>query len=69
MWIAGPCVIESHDLTLRIADTHSPELLAAMARLRAARSETAALSRELLPNIYLSGSIWGNAGGADVAHV
>src|SRR3954454_11077246 len=21
MWIAGPCVIESHDLTLRIAET------------------------------------------------
>src|SRR5215475_5455976 len=21
LWIAGPCVIESHDLTLRIADT------------------------------------------------
>ncbi len=21
MWILGPCVIESHDLTLRIADT------------------------------------------------
>src|SRR3954471_17685186 len=21
VWIAGPCVIESHDLTLRIADT------------------------------------------------
>ena len=24
VWIAGPCVIESHDLTLRIADTLRP---------------------------------------------
>ncbi len=53
---------------LRIAEEHSPELVAALARLRAQTSETSALTRELLPNIYFSGSLWGNAGGGQAAN-
>lgn len=56
------------DEALRIADANSPEVVAALARLRAERAETSAATRELLPNVYFSGSIWGNAGGAAVAN-
>jgi outer membrane protein TolC len=52
------------DEALRIAEAHSPEILAALARLHADESMTRAISRELLPNLYLSGTIWGSAGGA-----
>jgi outer membrane protein TolC len=54
---------------LRIAEEHSPEVLAALARLRAQESETSSLTRELLPNTYLAASVWGNAGGAPVNNV
>lgn len=56
------------DEALRIADEHSPELVAALARLRAEESTTTALTRELLPNIYFSGTLWGSAGGAPVSN-
>ena len=52
---------------LRLADQNSPEVMAALARLRAGAAETSALTRELLPNLYFSGSVWGNAGGGQVA--
>lgn len=54
---------------LRLADEYSPEVVAALARLRASSAETSALTRELLPNVYFSGSLWGNAGGAPVNNV
>lgn len=54
---------------IRQADEHSPEVVAALARLRAGAAETSALTRELLPNVYFSGSLWGAAGGAPVANV
>lgn len=57
------------DEALRLADEHSPEVVAALARLRASSAETSALTRELLPNVYVSGSLWGTAGGTPVANV
>lgn len=54
------------DEALRIADEHSPEVVAALARLRAEESTTSALTRELLPNLYFSGTLWGSAGGTPV---
>lgn len=53
---------------LRSAEEHSPEVMAALARLHAQEAQTSALTRELLPNLFVSGSIWGNAGGAQVAN-
>lgn len=49
---------------LHIAEQQSPEVMAALARLRAQESETSAFTRELLPNTYLAASIWGSAGGS-----
>lgn len=54
------------DEALKIADEHSPEVIAALARLRAEESTTAALTRELLPNLSFSGTLWGSAGGTPV---
>lgn len=51
---------------LQRAEEHSPELVAALYRVRAEESRTTALAREVLPNLYFSGTLWGNAGGTQV---
>jgi outer membrane protein TolC len=53
---------------LRIAEEHSPEVMAALARLHAQQSETSVLTRELLPTTYVAATVWGSAGGGQGAN-
>jgi outer membrane protein TolC len=48
---------------LHLAEEHSPELMAALGRLHARTAESSALTRELLPNVYFAGTLFGSAGG------
>lgn len=53
------------DEVLRSAADRDPTLLAAVARLREQEARTRAIKAELRPNLWLSGTFTGRAGGAD----
>jgi outer membrane protein len=52
------------DRSFTSATDHNPELLAALARIRAQEQQTRAIRAELRPNLFVTGAISGNAGGA-----
>jgi outer membrane protein TolC len=52
------------DAALEAAAHRSPELLAARARVRATEGQARAVEAETHPNLFVSGAISGNAGGA-----
>ena len=49
---------------MRTAAQRNPEIVAAMARLDSQRAAVSAVTRELLPNVFASGTLSGRAGGA-----
>ena len=60
----SPRDLPTLDAALNGGVAHSPDLLAAVARIRAQEQQTRAVASELRPNLYASGAISGNAGGA-----
>jgi outer membrane protein len=59
-----PPDLPSLDRSFASAAEHNPELLAALARVRAQEQQTRAIRAELRPNLFVTGAISGNAGGA-----
>jgi outer membrane protein TolC len=60
----APRDVPTLDGLMGVGLARNPDLLAAVARIRAQEQETRAVGAELRPNLYLTGAISGNAGGA-----
>jgi outer membrane protein len=56
--------LPSLDVALARAEERNPDLAAALSKLRAQRQETRAIAATERPNLYASGALSGNAGGA-----
>lgn len=61
---ATPADVPPLPAALAAALSHNPELLAARARERVEQARTHAIETETRPNLFLSGALSGNAGGA-----
>jgi outer membrane protein len=59
-----PRELPSLDAAFVAATAHNPELRAALARIRAQEQETRAIATAVRPNLFLTGALSGNAGGA-----
>jgi outer membrane protein TolC len=59
-----PRDLPSLDRAFALALDHNPDLRAALTRIRAEEKQTRAVGAELRPNLFLTGAISGNAGGA-----
>jgi outer membrane protein len=60
----APADLPSLDAAFEAAE-HNPDLKGALLRIRAQEKQTRAIAAETRPNLFLSGAISGNAGGAD----
>lgn len=60
----GQSAAPAFEEVLRTAAQKNPAVVAALARVEAQRSTTTAIFREMLPNVFASGTLSGRAGGA-----
>lgn len=57
------------DAALRLAQERNPQVIAALSQVRAQKQATRAIGKELLPNLFLSATLSGRAGGAPITGV